>query len=195
MIDVMLSKAEIRSRVLARRDRSSLSDRLRHDAVIAHHVIGLAAFKEAETVLLFASFRSEVGTAALIDAALAGGKTVSLPVVRPGGRLDLYRITSREELQPGYMGIPEPPALEDREIRPDEVGLVAVPGAAFDRRGYRVGYGGGYYDRLLPQLAPGVLRIGLAYGLQIMDAVPTEDHDERVDRLVTEEGVIPCAKS
>ena len=93
------------------------------------------------------------------------------------------------DLLPGYKGIPEPdPKLAHaRSIPATQLEVVIVPGAVFDRRGYRLGYGGGYYDRFLALEAPQALRIGLCFDLQLVDQLPEEAHDVPMDWLVTEQ--------
>mgnify|MGYP003590435843 FL=1 len=99
------------------------------------------------------------------------------------------RITNpNQDLIPGYKGIPEPdPQLAHaRSLPANSLEVVIIPGAVFDRRGYRLGYGGGYYDRFLALEAPQALRIGLAFDLQLVEHLPNEIHDIPMDILVTE---------
>jgi len=92
------------------------------------------------------------------------------------------------------MKIPEPSGLTDeRRVGITEVDAVIIPGAAFDERGNRIGYGGGYYDRLLAGLQKSVVVIAPAYEEQIVEAVPTDEHDKKVNVIVTDRRVIRCA--
>ncbi len=145
----------------------------------------------------YVSFRSEVGTISLIEHAFKQGKQVAVPkVFRETQRLGFYRITSTDELVSGYNGIYEPVADADREVLNVNTGsidiIIAMPGIAFDTSGCRVGYGGGYYDRLLKNVSSRTVRIALAYKIQVMEKVPVEPHDQRVNKIVTENGVITC---
>ena len=122
----------------------------------------------------------------LAQAALDRGKTLVLPRVDAAARvLVLHRVADLDgDVVPGFRGIPEPsPDLPT--VRPADVDCALVPGVAFDDDGRRLGYGGGYYDRLLPQLRPGVPRIAGAFDLQIVDHVPAGAHDVAVDVVVT----------
>jgi 5-formyltetrahydrofolate cyclo-ligase len=109
--------------------------------------------------------------------------------------LRLYEIKELSELSAGYMGIPEPAVTEDRERDINDVTLVIMPGAAFDPKGNRLGYGGGYYDRLLSRLRRKIPLVALAYEEQLVDSLPAGPHDIRVHMIVTDRRVIHCRKN
>ena len=146
----------------------------------------------AKKIVFYASFGTEVSTRSLVTEARRHGKTVCLPRVE-GQRLDIVPITwsgiTPTNLRPGYRNISEPCG---GAISPGSLDIVVVPGLAFDRRGYRMGYGGGYYDRLLARLPSSVASLGLAYGAQLVDAIPIEPHDLAVDWILTETGLRPA---
>jgi len=147
-------------------------------------------FQQADSVMLYANFGSEVQTDLLIESTLAADKRLILPRVNPGSpELELYFVEDvSEQLASGYCGIPEPiPECCQRTLL-EEVNCVVAPGIAFDRFGGRLGYGGGYYDRLLNSLSPAQARvsIGLGYEVQIVDEVPQGFFDARVAVLATE---------
>jgi 5-formyltetrahydrofolate cyclo-ligase len=183
-------KKTIRSEALKRRDSIPGPVRKVKDASIRRRLLGLEVFKGARSVLLYASFRSEVDTLALIGEALASGKRVMLPRVA-GEVLELYEVERPEEISPGFMGIPEPAADDRRRRGLGDVDMVVVPGAAFDPRGWRLGYGKGYYDRLL-SASPGTPRVALAYEEQIVEDLPHEEHDMGMHEIVTDKRVIDC---
>jgi 5-formyltetrahydrofolate cyclo-ligase len=110
-----------------------------------------------------------------------------------GDEVQLFRLEAISELVPGTFGILEPTAelreLPPRQVLPSQIDLALVPGVVFDRQGNRLGYGRGFYDRLLRQLPREVLRVGLAFECQVVEELPVEPHDERMDWLVTEAGV------
>ncbi|HLC15365.1 MAG TPA: 5-formyltetrahydrofolate cyclo-ligase [Thermodesulfovibrionia bacterium] len=188
-------KAQIRTRVLQLRDSIPQQERKTREKIIMETIQGLSVFQKASVVFFYASFRSEVGTILFIDQTLKMGKRVVLPVViKSQLRLALYEITSVSELFPGYMKIPEPARNGKAEFELDHVDLIIIPGAAYDKKGNRIGYGGGYYDRLLsdyksartPVVAP-------AFTKQLVhENIPAEAHDKKVDIIVTENGVIYC---
>jgi 5-formyltetrahydrofolate cyclo-ligase len=159
-----------------------------HSAEICQRVAESPEFRRADTVLLFASFGSEVGTGDLLRAALAGEKQLALPRVNPQTRaLELRQVGDlAQDLAPGTWGIPEPDPDRCPEVSPERVDFVLVPGVAFDRELRRVGYGGGYYDRLLADLPTGASAIAICFGMQVVPEAPADDHDVRVPTLITE---------
>lgn len=183
-------KKAIRAQVLKRRDTLLPEKRSGKDADIRRQLFQLPEFKAARSVLLYVSFRSEVETLTIIEETLRKGKMVIVPrvdTVKKG--LDLYDLRSISELEKGYMGIPEPRFDQERLVTLDKADLVVAPGTAFDRTGRRLGYGGGYYDKLLSG-KHGIPVIGLAYSVQILEMIPAEYHDVNVDIIVTEHEVI-----
>lgn len=203
-------KAAIRQQVLARRAALDAGAAARLSALAQGHLLAAPEWAAARTVLLYWPVRGEVDTAALVAAALAAGKRVALPrVVRwrvpaappPGvwgaaGRglaLHLYG-GDPVELAPGAFGILEPQPGSP-PVAPGELDLVVVPGVAFDPWGGRLGYGGGYYDRFLPHVPPGVPRIGLAFSFQLWpEPLPLAPDDVRVDAVATDQGLVRCRR-
>jgi len=186
------AKRMLRERVLAARDSTPPEFRAAASAAIAKALAGRDDFAAAASVLLTLPFGSEWDSLPLLLVALERGKTVALPRVDTTTRaLELCRLTdpSRDVL-PGYRGIPEP-RPHCLAIAADAIDWVLVPGVAFDRAGRRLGYGGGYYDRLLLQLRSGVPRIAGAYQIQMVDRVPAARHDMPVHAIVTESSTFP----
>ncbi len=140
------------------------------------------------TVSLYLGQAREVPTSELIRELLQRGIRLALPRVQ-GSELSLREVRDFFELSGCYRGIPEPGA-DCPAISPEEVDLFVVPGVCFDRSGARLGRGGGHFDRLLARAGPRPLRVGLCYASQIVEQVPTEAWDERVDILVAESVVI-----
>ena len=189
----MKDKSRIRQDVLKKRDSLDPDLRKAKDSLIKENLFSLEEFQQAPILFLFASFRSEVSTFSQITEALTLGKRVILPSVDSVHReLRLYEIRGLSELSAGYMGIPEPLVSEDRERDINDVTLVIMPGAAFDPKGNRLGYGGGYYDRLLSRLRRKVPLIAVAYEEQLVDSVPSGPHDIKVHIIVTDKRVIRC---
>ncbi len=189
-------KSSLRKETLAKRDSIPTPVRKVKDSSILEKLLALDKFRESQVVLFYASFRSEVNTTDLIKKALNLGKRVLLPRVdEEETALKIYEIKSIDDVAPGYMGIPEPGALEENARGLEGVGLVIMPGAAFDPRGYRLGYGRGYYDRLLSEEALRPALAALAYEEQVLESVPAETHDVRVDIIVTDRKIIYCSGS
>jgi 5-formyltetrahydrofolate cyclo-ligase len=192
--DVALRKAELRRRVLAERDALDPALRARLSAAIVERVAACRPVRQARTVLAYAPFGSEADIWPLLRAALAEGRALLLPRVdRPARRLVVHRVTDLgTDLVPGTWGILEPVPARCPAVAAASADVVLVPGVAFDRRGGRLGYGGGYYDRLLaawPRATPPL--VAPAFELQVVEAVPSRPGDRRVDRVVTEAGVYP----
>ncbi|XEC95584.1 5-formyltetrahydrofolate cyclo-ligase [Paenibacillus tarimensis] len=159
---------------------------------------GLFGASPSKSFMVYVSYRTEVDTGPLIEWGWRQGVDVIVPKVEPDSRtMKLYRLTKWSELIPGAFGIPEPNPQE-AEAWADHVipGAVIVPGLSFDTAGGRLGYGGGYYDRFYDRLRgmteggqPMPLWIGLSFEAQMVERVPCEPHDVRMDIIVTERAV------
>jgi 5-formyltetrahydrofolate cyclo-ligase len=185
------AKQAMRSRIAAVRDALDADWRAQASRALCESIAALPSFADARTVLLTAPFRSEWNAEPLIDLALAQGKTVALPrVIEPARMLELCRVAdAARDIVVGWRGIPEP-ASDCGIVELAQVDWVLVPGVAFDRDGARLGYGGGYYDRLLPLLPARAPRVAGAFFAQIVDRVPRAPHDITMDVVVTERGVL-----
>ena len=146
----------------------------------------LDAYRRAAVVHTYVgALDGEVETRDLIARALRGGKRVLCPRAERGPRrLEHYEIRSLDELEQTALGLWEPNPSRATPADPADADLVLVPGIAFDRRGHRIGYGAGYYDRFLATC--GATTVGLAYSFQVREALPHERHDVPVNVIVTE---------
>jgi 5-formyltetrahydrofolate cyclo-ligase len=187
------TKRALRARILAARDAWPLTARREADHLISMHVASLESFQRARTLLITLNFGSEVSTLEIGAAALATGRRLLVPRVNAATKmLDLFRISDlARDVEAGAWGIPEPAPSRCAPASPEEIDWVLVPGIAFDPHGGRLGYGGGYYDRLLPLLPAGAARVAVAYALQVVERVPQGRHDLRVETLITEQGRVP----
>lgn len=184
-------KRNIRKEILKRRDGIPHEIKTVKNALIKQRLFMLPEFINARTVSFYASFRSEVETLSMIKESLEMGKRVVVPKVdKEGHRLRLYEIKNMNELSPGYMGIPEPSLPDERLVNIDDIDLVIIPGVGFDYSGNRLGYGAGYYDILLSDMKGKALYIALAYEEQLIDSIPSEMHDVKVDMIITDRQVI-----
>ena len=159
---------------------------------IEEHLAELDVWREAHVVHTYVgAVQGEVATRGIVQRALREGKTVVCPRVRwkPRG-LDSFAIGSLDELVESSRGLWEPDSARATPVNDATLDLVLVPGIAFDRGGWRIGFGAGLYDRFLAGVdAP---RVALAFSLQILDPLPVESHDEPVDWIVTEGETIAC---
>ena len=178
-------KSELRRQALDRRREVDPATRAALSARLAAVGLAWAERWRPRVVAAFSPIRDEPDTAPLVAALHTHGFATALPAVRGRSTPLVFRLwRAGEPLIPGALGVPEPseaaPAVE-----PD---LLFVPLAAFDRRGHRIGYGAGHYDRALRLLrASGPIRaVGVAYSVSEIDAAPDEPHDERLDFILTE---------
>ena len=155
--------------------------------LIQRKLISMPIFDRSRRVATYASFRGEVETWLIFEEGLRLGKEMLLPIAGEEG-LDFALAMSREELRPGRYGILVPPQEPDR-IKPlEEIDLILVPAVAFDLEGYRLGYGGGYYDQALIKVRG--KKVGLAFDLQILERLPRGPSDAKVDMIITETRII-----
>ena len=184
-------KKAIRQKNLEKRDQIPQEVRSVKNRMIKEKIFSLPEFLSSHTVLFYASFRSEVETSGMIKESIGSGKRVLLPKVdRENKMLRLYEIKDISELFPGYMGIPEPSLTNELMASPEDVDLVIIPGVAYDYTGNRLGYGAGYYDRLLSETKKKLLVVAPAFEEQIVDMIPAEEHDVKVDIIVTDKRIL-----
>jgi 5-formyltetrahydrofolate cyclo-ligase len=186
------TKAAIRERLLGERRAIDAPLRDEWSEAIADRLVDLPVWSDARVVHSYVgAVQGEVATREIVGRALADGKTVVCPRVRWNPRgLDSFSIRSLDELVESGHGLWEPGPSRADPVDPSELDVVLVPGIAFDRRGRRIGFGAGLYDRFLSGVdAP---RVALAFSLQIQDSLPVEPHDEPVDWIVTEGETIAC---
>lgn len=178
----------MRSELRSMRNQLSTYEVLKRSNDIIATLTSLPSFLNARVVACYLSFGSEVYTHGLVRAYCAT-KDMLIPVVdREHKNLLLSHIQDWKELSTGTYGILEPREEFLRIRNVDEVDMVIVPGIAFDREGNRIGYGGGYYDALLARVD--ALKIALAYDFQVLERIPAEPHDVRMDMILTEREVI-----
>ncbi len=193
-------KKSLRKELTQRRDSLSPDIRKVKDRAACERLTSMKEYRKAGTILLYASFRSEVDTENLIRQALADNRIVVLPRVdRSDETLRLFAIREWSDLAPGCWGILEPLEAADRAIDIKSVDIVIAPGVAFDEDCNRLGYGKGYYDKLLSDRKPFAsgaprrpLVIGLAYEEQIMLSIPCAPHDMKMDFVITDKRNIHC---
>jgi 5-formyltetrahydrofolate cyclo-ligase len=189
----MADKGEIRKKILELRNAMLPEEIAAKSGEIARRLTKLREIRESSTLMVFLSFGSEVLTDELIVWGWEAGRRIVVPFCRPKGRvLTPCLLSGFDELEKGHYGIREPKTDRLRPVPQEEIDAVLIPAVAFDRCGHRVGYGGGYYDRFLPEV-PRAARIGAAFACQIVMEIPPDPHDVPVDRIVTEEELIITA--
>ena len=186
MMDIKSIKNELR--MYAHDTISALPDEYfsESDNRLFHLTTSLSEFTNARNIMLYFSVKREPNTHGIAEAALMAGKTVAFPYCFRGGIMQARTVRSLDELQPAMFGIPAP-AVTAPVIRREELDLIIVPALVFDKGGYRIGSGGGYYDRYLPGIR--AFTVGLGRERLFTDELPREPHDIAVDCVVTEYGL------
>ncbi|WP_068793988.1 5-formyltetrahydrofolate cyclo-ligase [Brevibacillus laterosporus] len=187
----MLEKKRLRQVMISARDLLSEEDREQKSDKATQHLWSIKAIKEAQTIMCFSSFGSEINTWSFIEDARERDIKVALPLTnREQKKIIPYTYESRSSLKNGAYGIWEPDPLCSTELKLSEIEVVIVPGVAFDRQKGRLGYGAGYYDRFFQSLPHEPRRIGFCFAMQVIEKVPMEPFDIHLDQIVTEEGII-----
>lgn len=185
---------QLRKEKLIARDQLTTLDLTENSKKICEQVLEMDSFKESKTVFVYIDFRSEVKTREFIEKMFQMGKRVVVPVTLLAERdlLPVYINNLTTDLAPGYASILEPveSIRKSQRVAPETIDIIYLPGSVFDERGGRMGYGGGFYDRFVSVKAPRALRVGLAYEIQMVERAPLQDHDEYMDRVITEKRVI-----
>lgn len=184
-------KAMLRQKMLSIRDAIPKNLRSQKSSIIADQILQIVEAEKFSTIMTYVSARSEVETHYIIDQLIDTDKVVLAPLVKKGQKdLMVYRILDwKLDLIKGHFGILEPIPERCQRFDESEIGLVLVPGLAFNRLGYRIGYGAGYYDRFLKK-CPQAVSVGLAYKEQIVDDLFQIYWDVPVNRIVVEEEVL-----
>jgi 5-formyltetrahydrofolate cyclo-ligase len=191
------SKPEIRKKLLALREQLPAEVRAAYSAAISARITELQAYRKADAVLGYMNFGAEFASEIWIPQVLADGKRLALPRVnRHTNLLDLYWVDDIEnQLAPGLWGIREPVVERcQRLATPNEVEFVLLPGVGFGRDGARLGYGGGFYDKLLAHMTQRPALAAAGFALQIVEHIPQEATDVKVEWIVTEQETIACSE-
>ena len=182
------SKQELRNRYLQYRNALTKEERRTKSNQILETLSAWECFEQAESILVYCSYRSEVVTTPWIDILLAEGKKKVYAPKVDGMDIRFFRVTSMEQLKAGYQGIPEPVG-DTGEFTTDtektEKALLILPGTVFDRNGNRLGYGKGFYDRFVAK-HPDMKTVALAFSCQMTEEIPAEPHDIKVQGIITE---------
>lgn len=187
----METKLELRKRILNIRNNMSESDVINKSKEIVNKLISLKEYNGSKTVFIYMSFGNEVMTADLIKTMLLEGKRVVIPYTDTKNTVLIpSEIKSLEEdLVLNKFGYYEPVYEKIKAVEPEEFDLIVNPGVVFDRQLNRVGYGKGYYDRILLRKRKDVKAVAVAYEFQVLDEVPAEAHDIKMDMIITEENI------
>lgn len=179
----MLTKAQIRSKIILRLKTQKEKDRSRKSKLITSKLLRNAVFKKAKIVMFYIAFGGEVNTEEMIREAKKIGKLVCLPVCRKDKEIMQPTIfEDHAKLKKGLYGALEP--VTQLQVEPEKLDLIIVPGLAFDKKGNRLGRGKGCYDRFLSTLSTKTPSIGLAFDFQILPLIPTTIDDVSVKQVI-----------
>ena len=173
-----MTKQELRQTIRRQKQMSSGDDASETLRQLRQH----PRLTNADTLLLYSALQDEVPTQSLLDELVAQGKTVLLPRVVSDTDMELRQYTGMQDLQAGAFGILEPTGKLFTDY--EKIDVAVVPGMAFDKEGHRLGRGKGYYDRFL-RLLPKTYKIGICFSWQLVDNVPTDEHDILMDQIMT----------
>jgi 5-formyltetrahydrofolate cyclo-ligase len=190
---VIADKKATRSRVLALRDALTSEERNSKTAAISERLVALQAFVEAGTIAAYASFATEFDTGPFLKQVLARNKRLVLPRVdRDSKRIQFHFVTDLDRsLIPGPWGIREPDPTQCRIADTGDIDFMLVPGVAFTPDCARLGYGGGFYDAAIDEARTDAAKVAAAFAVQLVEDLPVEPHDQRVDLVVTEDASYP----
>lgn len=187
-----MDKQSLRRKYLQLRKQLSDDAVVLKSEMIMKHLMSLPCYQKAATIMTYIDFNHEVMTRPLIHDAFNKAKKVVVPITDTVNRtLILSELRDMDrELEVSNYGILAPKKEYIREIDAKQLDLILVPAVLYDILGYRIGYGGGYYDRLLLNVPNEVCRIGLAFSFQVLEMIPHEAHDQKVDMIITEKEII-----
>jgi len=182
------SKSQIRSYIFQLRKKYSLEILKKFSFEICKLIESILLYKKSQKVAFYFAKDKEVSLEYLIGKAFLEDKKVYLPKTWLKEKtLTFHQIFSFSDLRPGPFGLLEPP-FENPKLKPENFEIIFVPGVAFDLKKGRIGYGGGFYDKILKKTK--AFKIGVAFSFQIFENLPLEKHDQKVDIIITEKRII-----
>ncbi|MGL5348816.1 MAG: 5-formyltetrahydrofolate cyclo-ligase [Peptostreptococcaceae bacterium] len=189
-------KKEFRKNVINNRKNQSSKFISQNSSIITDKLLSMDCVKKAKTIMLYLDFNNEVQTTELVNKLLCLNKIVASPITIMDTReLIPSKITNlKDGISIGAYGIREPKKEYSPEINIEDIDIVIVPAVAYDEDCYRLGYGGGFYDRFLQKLRDDAITIGIAFDLQVFNSVPKENHDAQLDYIVTETRLLTPSK-
>lgn len=187
-------KKTIRKEMINKRKSLSQEELIEKSHQVFKQLKTLSLYKNAHRVMLYMDFNGEVKTNHILDDLINGGRTAVIPISIPKTmEMTLSEVKNPDiELAPSSYGILEPKPEYIRKVDAKSLDLVLVPGIAFDQKGYRIGYGGGYYDYFFSNAGKSIPSVAFAFDFQVIEEVPKESYDRPVDFIVTETMIIEC---
>jgi 5-formyltetrahydrofolate cyclo-ligase len=189
-------KKLIRTSILEKRNSLTPQQIKEAEQLIINNLMKLNEFIQSQNIFCYLSFRSEVPTKGIIAHCQQQGKNLYIPLcVNETKEMILSLYDHEVKLAASNYGVQEPTKETIKIANREILDIAIMPGAVFDTRGYRIGYGAGYYDKFFAHTNKKIYKIALAFSFQIIDEVPADDFDIPVDCIVTEQGIIMCSRS
>lgn len=180
-----MNKDEVRKEILNIRNNIDENEKQKRDNKLFINIINSNEYKKSINIFLFVSYSFEVDTHKVINYSLQRGKRIFVPkVISKKDGMKVVEIGKFSDLKKGKYGILEP--YQDEGVKPEAIDVAFVPGLAFDKEGGRLGYGAGFYDRYLKLLKESTSKLGLCYSFQVVENVPMEEYDVKVDGIITD---------
>ena len=185
----MESKKDLRKRILSIRNNMPGEDVVNNSRIIRDKIIGLDVFKQSKVIFIYMDFKNEVMTSDLIKHMLSEKKRVVVPYTDTISTVLIpSEITGESDLKLNSFGYSEPKKVSPVNI--EEIDLVIVPGLVFDKNLNRIGFGKGYYDRILNKLKASARKVAVAHDFQVLEEIPAEEHDVKMDMIITEKSIM-----
>ena len=185
----MESKKELRKRILSIRNNMPGEDVVNNSRIIRDKIIGLDVYKQSKVIFIYMDFKNEVMTSDLIKHMLFEKKRVVVPYTDTVSTVLIpSEITGESDLKLNSFGYSEPKKVSPVNI--EEIDLVIVPGVVFDKNLNRIGFGKGYYDRILNKLKASARKVAVAHDFQVLEEIPAEEHDVKMDMIITEKSIM-----
>ena len=189
-MEIEKDKKALRIEVLKKREDLLKKEKELLDKKILDKLYESDLYKTSKNIFVYVSFRDEINTIKLIERALLDNKNIYVPKVYNRTKtMKAIFVNSLDKLEKNKMGILEPKD-DNLVIDRNDIDLIIVPGAVFDKSFNRIGYGGGYYDRYLEEIKYKNNKMALAYDFQIIDKIEAESHDIKMDYIITEERIL-----
>ena len=185
-------KKDFRKRVINERSKKSKEFLSQSSSIITKKLLQVDCIQKAKNIMLYLDFNNEVQTDNLVNKLINLGKIVSSPItLKNEKKLMPYEIVNlKDGIKIGTYNIREPNIEYSTCINVKDLDIVIVPAVAYDESCYRLGYGGGFYDRFLETLSPDTKKVGIAFDFQIFKEIPKEPHDAQLDFIITESRII-----
>lgn len=180
----MESKKILRQKFLAKRASVPIAERDRISRLLIEKFLATEIYRGAKILMAYASMPDELQLNELFAACLDDKKVLAIPLIVGKGEIRAVEVPDFDSLEIGAFNIPTVKETRRNSIEPAQIDCVIVPGAAFDKTGGRLGLGGGYYDKFLPR-AVNAKKIAFAYDFQVVESLPLEPHDAKIDAVMT----------